>query len=118
MEKAFVCIQCPNGCRLTARVRDDGSVAVSGNGCNRGAAFAEQEMTCPMRSLTTTVRTVFPALPWLPVRTDGEVKKADIPAVMRAARGVTVTELRRMGDVVLPNAAGTGRNLIATCDME
>ncbi len=117
MEKAFVCIQCPNGCRLTARVRDDGSIAVSGNGCNRGAAFAEQEMTCPMRSLTTTVKTVFPELPWLPVRTCGEIRKADIPAVMRAARGVTVTERKRMGDVILANAAGAGCDLIATVDM-
>ena len=57
----FNCTTCPSECLLTVEVeRDaDGAVAevrsVTGNSCLRGDTFAHQELTCPMRVLTTTV---------------------------------------------------------------
>ena len=57
----FNCTICPSECLLTVEVeRDaDGAVAevrsVTGNRCPRGDKFAHQELTCPMRVLTTTV---------------------------------------------------------------
>ena len=38
--KNLICIVCPNGCRL--HVAEDGTV--SGQGCKRGVAFAQQEL--------------------------------------------------------------------------
>ena len=57
MQKELTCIQCPNGCRLTATRNGDGSVTVTGNLCRRGEEFGTAELTCPRRSVTTTVRT-------------------------------------------------------------
>ncbi len=115
--KELTCIQCPNGCRLCTTLHGDGSVTVTGNQCRRGEAFGIAELTDPRRSVTTTVQTAFPELPWLPVRTDGEVKKADVPLVLSAARRARITARLRMGDVAVTDAGGTGVNLIATMDV-
>ena len=55
----FHCTTCPSECLLDVAIEKDGDVtrvlSVHGNRCQRGAAFAEQETTCPMRILATTV---------------------------------------------------------------
>ena len=66
---ALNCILCPNGCRL--RYEADGSI--SGNRCKRGAEYALQERTTPMRTLTLTLRTESGAL--VPVRTDRPIPR-------------------------------------------
>lgn len=71
----FNCTTCPSECLLTVEVeRDaDGHVAevrrVTGNSCPRGDKFAHQELTCPMRVLTTTVAVSGGDEVLLPVRT-------------------------------------------------
>lgn len=117
MQKQLTCIQCPNGCRLTAIQLPDGSVKVTGNLCRKGEEFGTAELTDPRRSVTTTVRTLFADLPFLPVRTDAEVRKADIPRVLAAARQTTVTQRLHVGDAAVENADGSGIKLIATMDM-
>lgn len=112
--REFVCIVCPNGCRLQAETLADGTVRVQGNTCPRGEAFGIAELTNPTRSLTTTVRTAFPAMPMLPVRTAGELPKAKLAAAMRAVNDVLIEKKLRCGDIVLRDLAGTGVDLIAT----
>lgn len=57
----FNCTTCPSECLLTVEVERGADVAVvevrsvTGNSCPRGDTFAHQELTCPMRVLTTTV---------------------------------------------------------------
>ena len=110
----MVCIVCPQGCRLTAQRAADGTITVKGNSCPRGAKFAEGELTHPMRSLTTTVATTLPDAPVLPVRTDGEIPKEKIEAVMQACSTFLLTHGVQCGDTVIENAAGTGCAIIAT----
>ena len=120
MKKELVCIVCPNGCRLTA-VQDDADparIAVTGNACPRGAAFAAAELTHPVRSLTTTVRTAFAPHPVLPVRTDGDIPKEQIFAAMRTLARITVQTPVRCGDVIVPDLLGTGVAVIATQTLE
>lgn len=109
----MICITCPNGCRLTVEGEGE-NVKVSGNLCPRGAEFARAELTHPTRSLTTTVRTVSPRTPLLPVRTDGEIPKGLIPAAMKYLGGVVVKEPLRCGDAVVPDLLDTGVAVIAT----
>ena len=110
------CITCPTGCRLTVSRRGDDFI-VEGNGCKRGVDFAIAEITSPMRSLTTTVRTVFPDVPVLPVRTDGEIPKDKIFDAMRALDGVLLDRALDCGGTVLEDIAGCGINVIATSDL-
>jgi len=117
MKKDLICITCPNSCRLSAELFDDGTVSVSGNTCKRGEVFAENELKHPMRSLTTTVRTAFPKMPVLPVRTNGEIPKEMIFPVMRILSVLVVDRMVCCGDVIASDVAGTGCEVIATLDL-
>lgn len=71
----FNCTTCPSECLLTVEVERDANGAVvevrsvTGNNCPRGDKFAHQELTCPMRMLTTTVAVFGGDEALLPVRT-------------------------------------------------
>ncbi|MCL2762850.1 MAG: DUF1667 domain-containing protein [Treponema sp.] len=112
----LTCIVCPIGCRITIESQND-VYTFSGNRCPRGAEFAQVELTAPTRSLTTTVRTIFPEMPVLPVRTAGEVPKALIPAIMRELAKVVVSERIPIGEPVVRDVLGTGCDIITTSGM-
>jgi CxxC motif-containing protein len=76
--------------------------------CPRGVTFATEETTCPKRTVCSTVATVFPDFPVLPVRTSAEIKKSEIPACMRAVNAVTLDRRVGRGEVVLKNILGSG----------
>lgn len=111
----IVCIVCPTGCRMTAEKNGDEWI-ITGNTCPRGAAFARAELTHPMRSLTTTVRTNSVAMPMLPVRTDGEIPKELLFDAMRQLDKIIITAPLKCGDIILPAVSGTETAVIATCD--
>ena len=113
--KELYCITCPTGCLLKVG-EDEGQITVEGNGCNRGVDFAIMEMTNPTRSLTTTVRTTFPGVPVLPVRTDGEIPKGKIMEAMSILSKVVVSSVIDCGDTVIDNLLDTGVRVIATGD--
>lgn len=113
---SLTCIVCPNGCRISAEIRN-GELVFSGYKCARGIEFARTELTAPMRSVTTTVKTAFAQMPALPVRTNGEIPKELIPAFVHALAGVVVTKAVGIGDTVVPDVLGTGCDVIATSDM-
>lgn len=113
--KELYCITCPAGCRLEV-TRNGAEITVAGNGCKRGVDFARTELTNPTRSLTTTVRTVFPGVPVLPVRTAGEIPKGKMMDAMRELATVTIQKPVSCGEVVLENLAGSGISVIATSD--
>ena len=89
--KELVCITCPNSCRMTVEQKDRKWVA-SGNRCPRGQKFAEDEMTCPKRTFSTTVRTAWKEVPVLPVRMSQEIPKEKIFEVMEQINQTTVRE--------------------------
>lgn len=117
MKKEIICITCPNSCRIIAEAEDENVMTFSGNLCPRGEAFARNELTCPKRSLTTTVRTAFPEMPFLPVRTAGEIPKNKVTEVMKALSGMIVREKVVCGDIVVKSILDTGCDIIATLDV-
>lgn len=118
IEKDLICIVCPNGCRLHGVLSEEGELTVTGNRCVRGKAFAGTELTNPTRSLTTTVKTDFEEMPYLPVRTDGEIPKYAIPDAIKELSQLTLTRKYSCGDTVLENLAETGIRVIAAMDLE
>ena len=48
----IICIVCPKGCHLTV---DESTLAVTGNACPRGAEYGKNELTHPVRVVTSTV---------------------------------------------------------------
>lgn len=120
----FNCTICPSECLLTVEVeRDaDGAVvevhSVTGNSCPRGDKFAHQELTCPMRVLTTTVAVSGGDEALLPVRTAEAIPLELHAQAMALIRGLVVNAPIRMGDVVLENLLDTNINLIASMDID
>lgn len=118
------CTTCPSECLLTVDVERDsnGAVAtvrsVTGNSCPRGYKFAHQELTCPMRVLTTTVAVSGGDEALLPVRTAEAIPLTLHAQAMNLLRGAVVDAPIRMGDIVLPNLLNTGIGLIASMDID
>ena len=120
----FNCTTCPSECLLSVEVeRDaDGNVAavhsVTGNSCPRGDKFAHQELTCPMRVLTSTVAVSGGDEALLPVRTAEAIPLELHTQAMALIRGLVVEAPIHMGDVVLENLLDTNVNLVASMDID
>lgn len=120
----FNCTTCPSECLLTVEVERDanGAVAearsVTGNNCPRGDKFAHQELTCPMRVLTTTVAVSGGDEALLPVRTADAIPLALHAQAMNLIRGLVVNAPIRMGDVVLEDLLGTNIDLVASMNID
>ncbi len=120
----FNCTTCPSECLLTVEVERDADGAavevrsVTGNSCPRGDKFAHQELTCPMRVLTTTVAVSGGDEVLLPVRTAEAIPLKLHAQAMALIQGLVVNAPIHMGDVILPNLLDTYINLIASMDIE
>jgi CxxC motif-containing protein len=108
--KELICITCPKGCHLKV---DEETFAVTGNSCPRGAVYGANELRNPVRVVTSTVVVDGPARR-LPVKTDRPIPKSKIFEVMDEIAKVRVRAPVRVGDVLIPNAAGTDGNVVAT----
>jgi len=111
----MTCIRCPMGCRLTV-TQDGDSFSVTGNTCRRGEEYGIQEMRCPMRVVTSSVRVSGGRRPVCSVKTAAAVPKADIGAVLAAIRTLRPCAPIAIGDVLCPDIAGTGVSLVATAN--
>lgn len=120
----FSCTTCPSECLLTVEVERDANDAVvevhsvTGNSCPRGDKFAHQELTCPMRVLTTTVAVSGGDEALLPVRTAEAIPLALHAQAMNLIRGLVVNAPIRMGDVVLKDLLGTNIDLVASMNID
>lgn len=120
----FNCTTCPSECLLTVDVKRDANGAVvevrsvTGNSCPRGEKFAHQELTCPMRVLTTTVAVSGGDEALLPVRTAEAIPLELHAQAMALIRSLVVEAPIRMGDVVLENLLDTNVNLVASMDID
>jgi CxxC motif-containing protein len=109
----IVCIVCPVGCRLRAERTQDG-VRITGNTCPKGEKYAIEELTHPVRTVTTSVPVDGGHMGLLSVKTRSPVPKASIPAILRQLRGVNASAPVHIGDIIQPNAASTGVDIVAT----
>ena len=116
MIKECVCIICPNGCSLRAE-ESGGEITVTGNTCPKGEEYAKTELTCPTRTLTSTVATSFFAHPVLPVRTSAAIPKGEIKNAMAAINKLLVTTRLKCGDTIVKDFIVPGVDLIATDDI-
>jgi len=111
--KKLYCITCPSGCELTV-IGSGHDMVVEGNKCKKGYEFAEAEMSNPSRTLTTTVRTKFPGVPVISVRTAGEIPKSRLMEAMLELGKVVIEEEMDCGDTVLEDIVDTGVSVIIT----
>ena len=111
--RILTCIGCPLGCSLTAVPQGDGW-EISGYTCKRGLEYAQKELTCPERTVTSTVRVSGGTANVVSVRTAAGIPKAAIFTVMEAVNALVAQAPVAIGDVLCENIAGTGVALVAT----
>ena len=112
----MICINCPKGCELEVTQAEDGSVTVTGHTCPRGEAYGRAELGNPTRMVTGLVRVAGKRKP-LPVKTRTAIPKGKIDATLFAMHQATVQLPVRIGDVIIPDVAETGVDLVATANM-
>ncbi len=111
----IICTGCPLGCRTTLVLDSKGNVtALKDAECKRGEKYVLEEYRTPVRYLTTTVRTGDQRVPLLPVKSSKPMPKALLADGMRATIDVGLKPPVNTGDIVVPNVAGTGIDLVAT----
>ena len=115
----LTCISCPLGCPLRVETDENGQVvSVTGNTCKRGEIYGRKEVTAPERVITSTVKVEGGTAPLVPVRTKTEIPKGQIWECMAAIRKATVKAPVKLGDVVIPNVAETGVDVVAAKTVE
>jgi len=111
MKKTVTCTICPKGCEIEVSLN-----SVTGYSCDRGKEYATAEVTNPVRILTTTVRVTGGAAKLLPVRSKGPIPKGLLFKAMEECSRKEVDLGVKMGDVIIPNIAGSGIDMVACCD--
>jgi CxxC motif-containing protein len=114
--KELTCIVCPNSCSLKIEKVNDAWV-VTGNKCKRGENFAINEMTRPMRTISSTVRTTFKDAPVVPVRVSGEIPKDKIFDVMNEINKVLLNKRVKRGYPVIKNCLDLKIDIIVTSNV-
>jgi CxxC motif-containing protein len=99
------------GCEITVEKQGEQIISITGNTCPRGKLYATNEVTCPKRVVTTTVRAENGKM--VAVKTDAPVKKSDMFSVVKAANEFTAKLPVKIGDVLIENVVN-GINLVSS----
>lgn len=119
MIKEFPCITCPMSCRLVVEIDDqDQLLSITGNTCPRGEVYARNELTHPVRMLTTTIRITNAIHPLLPIMSSEAVPKERIFDIIEACKNIVVSAPIQVGDIVCHHPLGLSVDLIATRCMQ
>ena len=113
MIKKMTCIACPNGCQLEVDEEGGHVIKVTGNKCEKGDAYARQEVENPLRVISSTVLAKGLNLKMVPVRTNKPIPKARIFEAMAEIRKIKLDKAVKAGEVIAPNFLGLDVDLIA-----
>lgn len=114
MVREFTCIMCPQGCDIAAETEGEKILAVTGNRCPKGAEYATQEITNPMRNIASSIQVEGGELPLASVRLTKLIPKPAIFPVMEEIKKIKITAPVCEGRVVLENVLGLGSDVIVT----
>ena len=111
MEKEVICICCPKGCHLKV---DVDTKNVNGSGCHRGTIYGINEVTNPVRVITSTVKIYNGELPVVPVKTNNPIPKELNFKCIEEINKIIISAPVKIGDVIIENVLGTGVSVIVT----
>ena len=115
MEKReLTCIGCPMGCFLTVELENDEVVSLYGSTCQKGDIYARKEVVNPTRIVTSTVKVTGGDRSRVSVKTNSDVPKDKIFAVMDEINKSHANAPVSIGDVIIKNVADTGSDIVAT----
>lgn len=115
MEKQLICICCPKGCHLNV---DAENRSVTGNGCTRGIEYGINEVTNPVRVITSTVKVSNGELPVVPVKTRNPIPKELNFKCMEEINKAVIKAPVKIGDIIIKNVLETGIDIVATRNIQ
>ena len=116
--RTFTCIGCPIGCPL--QLEHDGTEIreISGNECDRGAKYAQQELLDPRRDVSTTIPIFGARWGRLPVKLTGPIQKDRVLEAVKRIHEFQIEAPVIMGQVLCKSFMGeNGIDLVATRSM-
>jgi CxxC motif-containing protein len=114
----IICTTCPKGCTLEVNRDGETVISVLNNGCKRGIAYAEQELSDPRRMVASSVSITGALHPLIPVYTSAPFPKPRIPELLKLLREVEIKSPVTVDQVVIQNALGTGIDIKTSRTME
>ena len=117
MTQKLTCIVCPRGCEIEVVLNEGTVESISGNSCKRGEEYARNEVTAPMRQVTTTVAIEGGIYNRLPVILSDVIPKERMMDVCKALADVRVSAPVKRGDIVLANVCNLGVDVISSRSM-
>ncbi|HEX2924777.1 MAG TPA: DUF1667 domain-containing protein [Ruminiclostridium sp.] len=113
--REIVCIVCPNGCRMKVFIDEQNKVTHVNNAlCRNGRAYAENEVQCPQRSLTSTIKVKNGTHPLVSVRSSKPIPKEKIREAMSQLRLIELNAPVDFHQLVVSDILGTGADIITT----
>lgn len=109
----LVCINCPRGCHLNVEKVDE-KIIVEGNSCPRGETYAINELTNPLRVITTTIDIESNKYSRLPVISSSALPKDKMMDVMKALKNVSVKAPINRGDIIVKDIIGLNVDIVSS----
>ncbi len=113
MIRKMTCIACPNGCQLEVDEEGGRVISVTGNKCEKGPAYAKQEVENPLRVLSSTVLAKGLELKLVPVRTSKPIPKDRLFDGIAEIRKLKLDRPVKAGEIITKNFLGLDADLIA-----
>ena len=114
MKKEFVCIVCPNSCRIKAEYDGQEIKHIEGSQCKKGEEFIRNEIKNPLRIFTGSVKCRNGDYQLVSVKTNKPIPKKYMKQVAQKTHKFVVEAPVEIGQVIISDILGQDADLVAT----
>ena len=114
MEREFVCIICPNGCRIKVEYEGTNIKNIRGDECPKGKDYVKNEITNPLRVFTGSILIKNGNFSLVSVKSPVPIPKKYLKKIGEITRQIKVEAPVTIGQVVAFNLLNENIDLIAT----
>ena len=118
MEREFICIICPNGCRIKVEYEGTNIKNIKGDECPKGKDYVKNEITNPLRVFTGSVLVGNGDFSLVSVKTSVSIPKKYLKKIGEITRRIKVEAPVTIGQIVASNLLDNNIDLIATRKIE
>jgi len=114
MKKEFICIVCPNSCRIAVEYDGQEIKHIEGAQCKKGEEFIRNEIKNPLRTFTGSVKCKNGDYQLVSVKTNKPIPKKYIKQVAQKTHELVVEAPVEIGQVIISDILGQDADLVAT----
>lgn len=118
MQREFICIVCPNSCRISVEYEGTKIKNIKGEKCSKGKDYVKNEITNPLRVFTGSILVEDGDFPLVSVKTTTPIPKKYLKKVGEVSHRIKVKAPIKIGQVVASNLLGEKIDLIATREIK